>query len=738
MQPVINTKDAHLSLKHITTLNLAICTILYSVSSVPVLAKENKINQNVIDLGKTTVYAQKTKPDDYVKLENESANLLELTNQETPRAISTVTQAQMQDFEVYDVQDVIDTSNAIKVERLEPGRWWIRSRGFVVDQIAVDGFGSSFNLDNVTGDIDVAAYDSVEIIRGANGMMNNTGNASATVNLVRKMPTAKNEGKIKASVDNNGLYRLDTDMSGKLTDSGKLRGRLVTAYSDGDTFIDRNEKTNGVIYGVLEGDITDNITLAIGHEYNKQTGKGVMWGGLPLLNNFGQTVQYDDVATTSAPKWSTVDNTVNQTFVKVNIDTGIWETNLKAEKRQQTAEADWATAALPVLQQKAVTAPNEVKLDQSKYKTDNETSLFSAKTATSFQMFGKNHDIAMAAQYSKNNSEEFFNYVPTDNRVADITKWDGNSPQLALDYGPALANVERIEKSVAFSSRLNPIGNLYVLLGGRYVDYDYKGQAYGANWINDYNKFSPSAGITYDIEGINTTLYASYSDIFKHQTALDINAKPIKPTQGVSKEIGIKKSFNNDAALLAIAYFQNDMKNLAKVGGQRADGSSYSVASGEQKSNGFEVDLSGKLTETVTINAGYANTNFDKETKKEKTAYPKHMVKMSVNYQPSILPALRVGGNIKWQSEISVEDTTPVPGTTQLITVKASQPNYSTIDLFGEYAITNNVLFKLNVENVTNKKYYASLYGPEQYGVAFYNTIFGQPRTTTASIIMKY
>lgn len=728
-------------LNKLTSLNIAICTVLYGVYSVAAVAEvndvNNAINETVIDFGTATVYAQQTKPDDYVKLENDSANLLELTNQETPRAISTVTQAQMQDFEIYDMQEVIDTSNGVKVEAIEQGRWWIRSRGFEVDNVAVDGFGTSFNLDNVTGSIDVAAYDSMDVVRGANGMMSNSGNASATVNLIRKMPTAKTEGKIKATINENGFYRLDGDASGKLNESGSLRGRFVSAYGEGDTYMDRNEKQNGVIYGVLEGDINDNVTVAAGHEYVKQSGKGVMWGGLPLVNSALQKTDYD-VSDSTAPSWSTVDNKINQTFIKADIDYANFNTQLKAERRKQKAETDWAWGTLPVALGMAASSPNELAYQASIYDTENSSNMFSAKTATDFNLFDKNHEVAVSAQYAKSDTITYFlGQTSNYSKVADITNWDGNLPKANLSFKglPASVDIDRVEKSLAVSSRLNPIDNLHLLLGGRYTKYDYEGQAYGSSWNSSYDKFSPSVGATYDIDAIDTTLYGSYSDIFKYQSQADINGKTFEPKKGNSKEVGVKKSFNNGNALVSLAYFQNTIENPAVVAGQRSDGSFYHKIGGERQSQGVEIDLSGKLTDSITINAGYANTDVDVKSGKPITAYPEHMVKMSANYNPAMLPKLRVGSNLNWQSKTYATDK---PAQLQGVTLEAEQPAYATIDLFGEYAITDNVLLKLNVDNVTNEKYYASLWGAEKYGGAFFNTIFGKPRTTTVSVVMKY
>jgi outer membrane receptor for ferric coprogen and ferric-rhodotorulic acid len=53
-----------------------------------------------------------------------------------------------------------------------------------------DGVGMPQVFGNVQGDIDTALYERIDIVRGANGLMASTGNPSATVNFIRKRPTA--------------------------------------------------------------------------------------------------------------------------------------------------------------------------------------------------------------------------------------------------------------------------------------------------------------------------------------------------------------------------------------------------------------------------------------------------------------------------------------------------------------------------------------------------------------------
>ena len=77
---------------------------------------------------------------------------------------------------------------------------------------------------------------------------------------------------------------------------------------------------------------------------------------------------------------------------------------------------------------------------------------------------------------------------------------------------------------------------------------------------------------------------------------------------------------------------------------------------------------------------------------------PKQMIKASASYHIPTLPKLKVGGVLKWQDDI----TTP--------TGIAEQESYALLDLLVSYQITESITAAVNVDNITDEKYYNSLY----------------------------
>lgn len=118
-----------------------------------------------------------------------TATRLDLAPRETPQSVSTVTRAQIDDFNLDTTNDVLESTPGDTVERLETDRTYYTARGFEILNFQVDGLRVPMPYNNVHGDMDTAIHDRVEVVRGAAGLMSGSGNPAATVNFVRKRPT---------------------------------------------------------------------------------------------------------------------------------------------------------------------------------------------------------------------------------------------------------------------------------------------------------------------------------------------------------------------------------------------------------------------------------------------------------------------------------------------------------------------------------------------------------------------
>lgn len=151
--------------------------------------------------------------------------------------------------------------------------------------------------------------------------------------------------------------------------------------------------------------------------------------------------------------------------------------------------------------------------------------------------------------------------------------------------------------------------NLKLLLGGRFdlfrqteqnpladVDQDQSGSA-----------FSPRLGIVYQpIKPIS--LYASYSRSFSPALGTAFNGDQFQPEGGTQYEIGIKAELNEQLSA-TLAFFDLTRSNVITSDTRPGVPPGFSIQTGEQRSRGVELNVTGEILPGWNIVAGYAYTD---------------------------------------------------------------------------------------------------------------------------------
>jgi len=220
----------------------------------------------------------------------------------------------MDDFLLDKANEVLDYTPGVTVEEVETHRTYYTARGFDIVNFQYDGVGTPFAFGLVQGQSDTAVYQKIEVVKGAAGLITGLANPSATITYVRTRPTEDLQANARASVNEWNGYRLDGAVSGRLGDG--VRGRVVVASEDTESYLDRHEDSTNLFYGVLEFDLSEETLLTVGHSYDLNEAGGILWGALPLSYSDGTPTDYE-VSTSSAPDWSFRDTEQQQTFVEL-------------------------------------------------------------------------------------------------------------------------------------------------------------------------------------------------------------------------------------------------------------------------------------------------------------------------------------------------------------------------------------------------------------------------------------
>ena len=160
---------------------------------------------------------------------------------------------------------------------------------------------------------------------------------------------------------------------------------------------------------------------------------------------------------------------------------------------------------------------------------------------------------------------------------------------------------------VYLQDRIDLLDNLILAAGVRYdvVDLDLTDNLTGEETNQNDDKVTPNVGIVYQpIEPIS--LYANYSQSFVPNTQdTDADGQPLEPETGEGFDVGIKAEIVKNRLSATLGYFNITKQNVAVDDPNNPVGSA-AIATGEQQSEGFDIDLSGQIMPGWNIIASYA------------------------------------------------------------------------------------------------------------------------------------
>ncbi|GIU19927.1 ligand-gated channel protein [Shewanella colwelliana] len=657
------------------------------------------------------------------------ASRLDLAISDIPQSVSVITDAQLRDFQLTDINAALDSATGINVERIETDRTYYTARGFDVTNFQVDGIGLPLTSGNNHADEDTAIYDRIEVIRGANGLMTGVGNPSATVNFIRKRPMASNALSLNASYGSFDNMRLQADGTARINDTFAARAVAVTQRKD--AYLDRYSTDKNVFYLFVEANLTDETSLSLSHSYINNDAKGNNWGALPLFYTDGSATDYDRSTNTSAD-WSNWKVVKNNTVLELShYFADDWR--LRATYSHKTTDEDTELFYVYGTPDRATGLGTTGY--GSEYDLDDKHDLADLYINGDFELFGREHQIVTGVNYAKLRYTDSSLYDNTTGNgfpaMPDLKLWDGNTPKPIFKDGLRGSDVEREQKAAYVTGRFNLIDDLHVIAGGRYNHWQAKGESYGKEQDVEDSQFIPYLGVVYRLMP-ELVAYASYTETFLAQKELDINDNMLDPVTGESREVGIKSELFDGRLLASLAYFDIQQTNLAKPDPRTSElpptEQRYIGAEGIS-SQGFEIDIAGEIYPGLNASIGY--TDFDIEGDDKVAAYtPSKLFKLAATYDFSAIDGFSVGVNMRWQDSISREQGVVGDGFAHAgETIVTEQKAYGIIDLMAKYQFNENLGVSVNANNVTDEKYLTSLYWAQGF--------YGAPANYSATITWK-
>ncbi|RIX73295.1 TonB-dependent siderophore receptor [Acidovorax cavernicola] len=665
---------------------------------------------------------------------SKTATPLSMSLRETPQSVTVVTQQRIEDQGFQTITDVINNTTGVSVNQYETSRGQFTARGFDINSLLIDGVPTTWEQPWSSGEIftSLATYDRVEVVRGATGLTTGAGDPSAAINLVRKRATSKVfTGNVELDVGSWKQRRAMVDLSTPLNAAKTVRARVVGEVSEGDSYIRGLSKDNSTLFATVEADLGSRTLLTAGLSRQKFDTKGPMWGGLPVWYSEGIRTDWDR-SKSSAADWTRW-NTVYQTYftsLEHRFDND-WKLKLSYNRGNRKADS----YLLYLSGAPSLVSGLGMSTFAASYNVHTRQDDFSAQANGVVKLFGREHELAFGYVNSR---QKFSAYdrsaTPSFGMASDFNNWSGASVEPVWGapsyYGKSVTQ----QDAVYGAGRFNITDALKLIAGARATNYQRSGDdIYSNPYKLKYNsEVTPYAGLVFDLSK-ELSLYASYTDIFQPQNARDIRGDYIEPIKGRSFETGLKGEFLDGKLQASAAVFHIKQKNLAVATTDRLTGlgglpETVYRASDGATSKGFEMEVTGELARGWNLSAGYTQFTLKDSTGDDvNTIYPRKLLRVFTTYRlPGALNGLTLGGGVSWQGRTYTNALDPL-GVTQ----KIEQGAYALVNLMARYEFTPQLSAQLNLNNVTNKKYYGMF-------DAYSQITYAAPRSANLTVKYKF
>jgi outer-membrane receptor for ferric coprogen and ferric-rhodotorulic acid len=661
--------------------------------------------------------------------ESRGATGLQLSVYETPQSLTILDAQQIADFALMDINSMLEMTTGVNVEPVETDRTYYNSRGFDITSMHFDGIGVPFG-ELFVGDLDTALYEKVEVIRGSNGLITGLGNPSGTVNYVRKRPGNEFAMSTRLQSGRWGEQRVVADISTPLGQSGRWAMRAVGVYQDNESWLDHygNNRTAGSF--IVDGQVGEAVTLALGYSRQHNDSDGVLWGAVPIIFSNGVQADYD-VSTTTAMDWSYW-NTLSETaFLEIGwqisdgIDVTSTLTKTDYEENSELFYAYWNTGL-------DIESGLGMNGYPGKYDETGETQIWDTVLHSAFTAFDREHQFNLGLSLADREANTMdsaglsgFDVMPA------FPGWQGNEVARPIWGDPYRAAEDDMSLNRLYGSLLLSISDqANLVLGVSKVDYENSGVSWGVSTDSSEDGGSPYLGFTWEAAD-SLNLYASYSDIYQPQYYLDANQQALGSAEGKSYELGLKKQLH--AGFLAtVALFKTEQENLQEFQGYSdgdgvddtdySDDFNFAVYRGiDVEAKGIELELAGYFTEEIRVQAGFTHLDLEDPSGDDaRTFIPRNTFKFLASYSPSRLPKLNLGLSARWQDDSYFDSSFG----------RIEQADYALFGGYVSYSISDSLSLSLNLDNITDEKYLASLQNEQSY--------YAEPQNFRLSVVWDY
>lgn len=639
-----------------------------------------------------------------------------------PQAISVITQDQIRDQAIQSMADAV---------RYVPGMGFAQGEGNRDTPIFRGNASTAdFFIDGMRDDVqyfrDVYNIDRIEVLKGPNAMIFGRGGSGGVLNRVTKQADWSERRELQLQAGSYGRARGTVDVGTAMSDAAALR--VTGLYEDSESYRDGFELKRFGLNPTLSFRMGDSTTATVGYEHFSDDRTADR--GIPSFQ--GRPLETDPSTFFGNPDLSMAEAKVNAVNFSIDHDFG---NGAMLHNRFRYADYDkfYQNVFPGAVSEDAAT----VSISAYNNATQRENLLNQTDLTFSADSGSVKHRLLVGAEFGRQETDNlrrtgFFPPFGDTDTSAQVTlpntittlpvAFRNNGTSDANNHGVAKVAAVYVQDQIEFSPQW------LAILGVRYdrFDVDFRNHNTQTDIETRDDLVSPRAGLIYKpIEPLS--LYASYS--IAHQprageqlSSLSPSNQNLEPEEFKNYELGAKWVLRSDLALTAAVY-RLDRTNV--VVSDPADPTRSILVDG-QRTEGFELELSGAITEAWRVMGGYAYADGEITETQSPSApkgatlaqLPEHSFSLWNRYDFTPQWGIGVGAIHRSSSFTSTDNAVTLP-------------SYTRVDAAVYYTVNEHLQLQLNAENLLDEEYFPNAHSNN-------NITPGSPRAAWLGLTMRF
>ena len=634
---------------------------------------------------------------------------------DVPQTVTIVTDDDIRSQGFREIGDIIRFTPGVNTSQGEGHR----------DAVVFRGVRSTadFYLDGVRDDVQyyrsLYNVEQVEILRGPNALLFGRGGTGGIINRVtKKAVLGEMFGGYDLGVDSFGALDFAADYNVQTGDNTAFRFNIHS-----DALENHRDFYEGDRFGMnptVTIALSDKTTVDLSYEYADH--ERFIDRGIPTINNAPDESLSNIVFG---------DEDINVTTLEANI----MRANV-SHKFSETRKGNLAiqSSSFEKMYQNLYASGYDgtlVTMDGYLDPTERDNFIVSGNIVSEIVTGSVTHTILFGAELINTENKNLrydTNWSTTndDNEVFNISRpmdFTVNSAGIATAVNFTNSLKSKTESDISVTSlfiqdQMDLTDNVKVLIGGRLDSFDITVDDIknGTSESRTDDRFSPRAGVIYKPQD-SVSLYVSYSESFLPRSGeqfkkLDATAARLDPDVFESTEIGVKVAVTDTLSFTAAIFDSEQTKaTYDNVTGENSEIRGLQV-------DGIELELRGQVSDKLELAVGYSSLDGTTSSGGVAREVPDHTFSLFAKYQ--------VDENFGWAFGVTQQGESHIKDNSTLIL-----PEYTRFDFAAYWNVAEDLVLRLNVENLTDELYFPHSHSTHQASV-------GEPLNARVSLTKTF